>query len=729
MILAAAYFGLCALWLALQPAEGDWRLVVSDLITLPPSLLAIATAFSLSRGTPRLDSRQQRAWAFLGAAVLAWLVGDLVWTFYEVVLHIEAPILSLADPAYLAGYGLAAIALLAYPAMPRERFSRVRIYLDLTIASGAITTLALVALIRPIIVTASASPAETFGAAVYPTADLALLLLLLIIFLTSEPRGLRSGFGFVVAGLALFLVTDVAYGYLTLQGNYHTGSPIDLGWQGGDSLIALGALYQRDHAAHPAPANDLLHRLRVGQRIQSLLPWAATIGLGWYTLLNWQMTGRADHLAMGVLVLLGLALAAREGAAAGEAELRQYAHLVNSAADPAFICDADGRLRLVNPALLAATGYAREDDLLGRSAVLLLAPGSPVIAHRGGDGRLARGERLSGQASGWSGEVIMVRRDGSEFPAYLSLRPVQGEAGSRQMLAGTAHDLSEQKRQQAVLHSAYDEAAAAHRQLETLNAQLEQKVEEKTSSLSEALARLAEQNQALQTLDQLKSEFVALVSHELRAPLTNVVGGIELLLHRPTHMATDARETLVLVQAEIQRLTQFIETILDVSALDAGRLPLLATPVAAGHIAQIIRDRFSMASAAERLRLDLPEGLPPFLADERALTSAAFHLVDNALKYAPEGEVKIEGRAEAGRVYLSISDHGAGIPPELREFVFEKFRRLDSRDSKIVYGHGLGLYVTRRLLKAMGGDICVEEPPGGGARFTLWLPAAEGEDE
>ena len=119
----------------------------------------------------------------------------------------------------------------------------------------------------------------------------------------------------------------------------------------------------------------------------------------------------------------------------------------------------------------------------------------------------------------------------------LSLSPIFSE-GRQVLLAGALHDLSDQKRQQAALQKGYTDLQVLHRQLEELNAQLEQKVEERTHTLSQAYQQMEEQNKRLQELDQLKSDFVSMVSHELRTPLTSLNGGLELLLLQQDRSAT-----------------------------------------------------------------------------------------------------------------------------------------------------------------------------------------------
>jgi signal transduction histidine kinase len=113
------------------------------------------------------------------------------------------------------------------------------------------------------------------------------------------------------------------------------------------------------------------------------------------------------------------------------------------------------------------------------------------------------------------------------------------------------------------------------------------------------------------------------------------------------------------------------------------------------------------------------------MADERGLKSVLHHLLDNATKYAPEGDLILNADAENGIVSVSLSDSGPGIPSEERERVFEMFHRLDSSDAREVYGHGLGLPMARRLLEAMGGGIRAEPTEHNGARIIFWLPEAE----
>jgi signal transduction histidine kinase len=271
------------------------------------------------------------------------------------------------------------------------------------------------------------------------------------------------------------------------------------------------------------------------------------------------------------------------------------------------------------------------------------------------------------------------------------------------------------------LETALSEVAEARGELEQLNLRLEQKVGVRTAVLEKTVADLERLNEELKELDQLKSEFVALVSHELRAPLTNIRTGIELILNRNPEMGSDR---LRIVQEEIERLGALVEAILDISALEAGRFPLHMQAI---ELEQLAIEVIAQMPDLDHLEADIPEQLPPVKADERGLKSVLYHLLDNAVKYAPDSDLLLQAEAENGMIRVSLSDSGPGIPVEEQEQVFEMFHRLDHRDSREVYGHGLGLPMARKLLEAMGGGIRAEPGTNAGARFVFWLPEAETE--
>ncbi|MEJ2013571.1 MAG: ATP-binding protein [Anaerolineales bacterium] len=170
----------------------------------------------------------------------------------------------------------------------------------------------------------------------------------------------------------------------------------------------------------------------------------------------------------------------------------------------------------------------------------------------------------------------------------------------------------------------------------------------------------------------------------------------------------------------------FVETILDLSALDAGRVQLDLAPLDLEDVVNTTLLRFSQS---ERLSIDWASlrRLPAVLADQRALESVLYHVIDNALKYAPSGPIRIYANNLERMVSMEVHDEGPGIPEDERERVFQMFHRLDSSDARAIYGHGLGLPMARRLVEGMGGTIEVGSSTSGGTLVMITLPAEEGD--
>lgn len=700
----AGFFALYLAWLLwAQPAPQEAFLTGGLTLLFTASLPAV---LAWQRGGT-LPTSQRRSWRWIAFGLSGWVLTAVL----RLGVGTKAGGFSWPDALWLFGGTLQAAGWLGWPQQNRPPRSRLQSLSAVIITSLSASALAWLVALKPL----TAAPTLRLF---YPVFDLMLLILLLDLSLLNRAPASGSGFAWLILGLSAHTISDWSLALLTVEVGYPLGSPIGIGWVLGD-LLLLGWVWQSARAAPSngeAPAGQpFIQRTLAGA--QALVPLVLTITLGWYTLIEWQFNGHPDPIGLWGTILLGMALIGSQGLLAGELEYQKYARLVESLAEPAFICSAAGELRLVNPAFLHICGIRPEARMLNQPLHRFIQPAQAVPAML-----------QAGLRGGWSGEVTLQQAGGTPVPVMLSLRPLLWGRREQLALAGTAHDLSEIKRQQAALQAAYEQVASAHAELGHMNLILEERVAEKTASLTEAYAQLERQNLALQNLDRLKSDFVSLVSHELRAPLTNINAGIELLLARPRSLPAPARRTLQLVQAEIRRLTHFIETILDLSALDAGRAPIYPAPLDIHSVASAIQRQMTHLPGAERMHWNFPPALPDFLADERALTSVLFHLVDNALKYAPDGPVEITAGVQDGLGWLSVRDHGPGIAEADFPLLFTRFFRARSSDAQTVYGHGLGLYMVQRLLEAMNGTIRVENHPEGGACFTCWLPLAQEEE-
>ena len=270
--------------------------------------------------------------------------------------------------------------------------------------------------------------------------------------------------------------------------------------------------------------------------------------------------------------------------------------------------------------------------------------------------------------------------------------------------------------------------------LERLNRELEGKVVERTLALEHQNGELARANAQLRSLDEMKSEFVAMVSHELRAPLTILNGALEVATQDKALPQT-SRGTLAIMASESKRLTDFVQTILDLSRIEAGKLRVNPGPVAIRPLLEQAAGVI-LSQSARPLIWDHCDDLPPAWADEVLLEEVLRNLIRNADKYSPPGQpIHLSACLQDGRrIRIGVRDHGHGIAPEAQTRIFDRFDRGDARESAPA-GWGLGLYLARRLIEAQGGAIGVRSPlapdhPLPGSEFYVFVPIAEtAEDE
>ena len=228
-------------------------------------------------------------------------------------------------------------------------------------------------------------------------------------------------------------------------------------------------------------------------------------------------------------------------------------------------------------------------------------------------------------------------------------------------------------------------------------------------------------------VDRLKSDFVSTVSHELRTPLAAIYGAAMTLNRDDVVLNETQREGMLnVVAGESERLARIVNDILLASRLDSG---VASVSIGRADAAEIAR---GVLAAAEthlpedtELSLSASESLPDVAADADGLRQVLVNLVENAVKYSPDGgPVEVALEQCDGRVRFSIRDHGLGIPAAEHGRIFEKFYRLDPNLSRGVGGTGLGLYICREILQRMGSRIQLESEPGRGSTFSFELPVA-----
>ena len=229
-------------------------------------------------------------------------------------------------------------------------------------------------------------------------------------------------------------------------------------------------------------------------------------------------------------------------------------------------------------------------------------------------------------------------------------------------------------------------------------------------------------------VEQVKSDFVAAVSHELRTPLTSIYGFAETLLRQDIPFGEEERRTFLgYIASESERLTEIVDQLLNVARLDAGDLQVELGRIDVGSVVSELVETVEESGVmnGHRFEIDLPDEPLAAEADPDKVRQVFNILVENALRYSPGGgTVTVGARRSDDRVEVRVADEGIGIPAAERERIFRKFYRAESAARDGAAGTGLGLFIAKELVTAMGGRIWVESTEGEGSSFSFELPAA-----
>ena len=230
----------------------------------------------------------------------------------------------------------------------------------------------------------------------------------------------------------------------------------------------------------------------------------------------------------------------------------------------------------------------------------------------------------------------------------------------------------------------------------------------------------------LRRLSALRADFVSLVSHEVRTPMAAVIGSARTLQQRWRDLNPDQRDAfLALIADETDRLAALVGEVLDSSRIDAGTFSYAFVEL---DLAPLVRETVAAFERRPR-RVDdpgeIPARFPPVRGDPVRLRQVLTNLLDNAVKYSPDGSpVEVRATMPNGDVRIAVVDHGGGIAPEDQRLIFEKFGRVHGTSFKP--GTGLGLFIAKAIAEAHVGTLEVSSTPGEGSTFTLTLPLSDG---
>jgi signal transduction histidine kinase len=255
--------------------------------------------------------------------------------------------------------------------------------------------------------------------------------------------------------------------------------------------------------------------------------------------------------------------------------------------------------------------------------------------------------------------------------------------------------------------------------LSELNANLEQRVEERTQQLQKAIA-VAEENA------RVKSQFLANMSHELRTPLNAILGFTGIMMEgMGGEIDSDARYMIKRIQSNSSRLLELIDGVLDLAKIEAGRIDILSVPFSPRELADRWKAEIGVLAQQKNLQFEVkvdPELPDMLMGDEARLSQIALNLLSNAVKFTAAGSVKLNIGVKEDQWTIQVSDTGIGIPPHALNYIFEEFRQADGSTTRMYGGSGLGLAIVRNLCLMMNGTVRVSSQVGKGSTFTVTLP-------
>ncbi len=389
------------------------------------------------------------------------------------------------------------------------------------------------------------------------------------------------------------------------------------------------------------------------------------------------------------------------------AESDRLSLIIDSVADPIVVTDAGGATSLMNePAERLFTVPARASATVQRWVQANDAHFSSFIAG------------------------MLVSADERRVGEMALMDPNTGEAMPVEAIAGKI--LSEHGELTAVVTILHDRREASgksqlYEQLKQASDELERKIQAATADIAHQNELLRRQAIELEQASALKSQFLANMSHEFRTPLNAMLGYTSMLLQGVAGpVPASARRQLGRIESNGRHLLTIINEILDISRIEAGRMPLQISRFKVDDLLSEVKAELEPIIMRSKLTLttSVPKDLAPVSADRQKVKQILLNLVSNAVKFTHQGGIMIRARrSERDRTLtLSVADTGIGIAPADQEKIFEDFRQLDNSPTRAYGGTGLGLSICRRLAQMLNGRLSVESRLGKGSTFTLTLP-------
>ena len=382
--------------------------------------------------------------------------------------------------------------------------------------------------------------------------------------------------------------------------------------------------------------------------------------------------------------------------------------IIDSVADPILVTDPNGNIVMMNaPAERLFTADFAASEETRRAVQANDAHFSSFVSNLFFEAGVMRR----------SGAIGLVDpRSGTALPVEAISGKIVSEHGEVTAMVTILHDRTEEL-----------ERARLYEQLKHASEQLEQRVHEATAELSRQNELLRRSHIEVEQASAAKSQFLANMSHEFRTPLNAILGYTSMLLKGVAgEMSPHQRRNLERVDSNAHHLLAIINDILDISRIEAGKMPLTVTAFAVRDLITEVLAEAEPIIARSRLSVTshLPDDLPVIKTDRQKVKQIVINFLTNAIKFTAQGSVEVGIRylPDADVMAIAVADTGIGIAPEDQERIFEDFRQVDNSPTREYTGTGLGLAICRRLAGTLDGCIELDSDVGRGSTFTLRIP-------
>lgn len=385
-----------------------------------------------------------------------------------------------------------------------------------------------------------------------------------------------------------------------------------------------------------------------------------------------------------------------------EQTISMLAHAIRSISECVSITDMEDKIIFVNNAFLNTYQY-NENELIGKNISIIRSPNNSLD--------IVSQVLPATIQGGWHGELMNIKKDGTEFPVSISTSVIRDDADNPVALIGITNNISEHKRAERLLQEKSEEIAAQNSILKQTNEEL-------------LIAK-----EKAQESDRLKSAFLANMSHEIRTPMNGILGFSELL-KEPGLSGVEQLAYIDIIEKSGTRLLNIINDIVDISKIEAGLMKLNIQESNINEQIKYIYTFFKPEVEAKKISFSYKNGLQDEAAfikiDREKVYAILTNLVKNSIKFTEKGKIEfgysLKTTQKLPILEFYVKDSGIGIPKERQTAVFERFIQADIADKMARQGTGLGLAISRAYVEMLGGKIWVESEEGVGSTFYFTLP-------